>query len=399
MWIRNRTTTHRLNGKTPYEAFYGVKPDTGDIHLWGSHVWVRDLTAGKLDPRGREGRFVGYDAESKGCRVYWPNSRSIGVERDLIFEDRSVNSELIFLPEPAPVKNRPPAPVITAPLEMPKSPDTQPPKANPDPPESSNDTQATPESAPDKTSSTEPASTEITSDANETGPPVETEPPTKLTGRIRKPSRYVREVLDGTFDGGTARGKSRLPRGVQPPTGMTAAADETLNLELESELKCESATCLAHENQTIEIAMANLPDIGVTDNGPKSLAEAKDEEMALVDKYEVWDKVDQPEDTDLVGCRWVFRIKRDANGKILKYRARLVAQGFTQLYGIDFYETFAPVARLSSIRTVIALAGSEDWELHQMDVKSAYLNSPIGPTPPSICAYHPDMAAKARSLV
>jgi hypothetical protein len=81
MWIRNRTTTHQLDGKTPYEAFYGVKPDISDIHLWGSRVWVRDLTAGKLDPRGREGRFIGYDAESKGCRIYWTNSRSIGVER------------------------------------------------------------------------------------------------------------------------------------------------------------------------------------------------------------------------------------------------------------------------------------------------------------------------------
>jgi len=67
MWIRNRTTTHLLNGMTPYEAFYGVKPDIGDIHLWGSRVWVRDLTAGKLDPRGREGRFIGYNFEG----VFW----------------------------------------------------------------------------------------------------------------------------------------------------------------------------------------------------------------------------------------------------------------------------------------------------------------------------------------
>ena len=115
MWIRNRTTTHLLDGMTPYEAFYGVKLDIGDIHLWGSRVWVRDLTAGKLDPRGREGRFIGYDAESKGCRIYWPSSRSIGVERDLIFEDRPVTSELIFLPESFPVKNRSPKPATTAP--------------------------------------------------------------------------------------------------------------------------------------------------------------------------------------------------------------------------------------------------------------------------------------------
>ena len=108
---------------------------------------------------------------------------------------------------------------------------------------------------------------------------------------------------------------------------------------------------------------------------------AMDEELALMAKYNVWDEVDKPEDTNIIGCRWVFRIKRDSNGKVLKYRARLVAQGFTQLYGIDFQETFAPVARLSSIRTAIALAASEDWELHQMDVKSAYLNSPIDSTP------------------
>ena len=58
MWVRNRTTTHALSGKTPYEALYRVKPDMSNIHLWGSRVWVHDLTAGKLDPRGREGHFV-----------------------------------------------------------------------------------------------------------------------------------------------------------------------------------------------------------------------------------------------------------------------------------------------------------------------------------------------------
>jgi hypothetical protein len=128
---------------------------------------------------------------------------------------------------------------------------------------------------------------------------------------------------------------------------------------------------------------------GISDDDPKTLAEAKErpdwpewekameEQLALMKKYDVWDEVDEPEDTNIFGSRWVFRIKRDSNGKILKYRARLVAQGFTQMYGVDFQDTFAPVARLSSIRAVIALAASEDWELHQMDVKSAYLNSTI----------------------
>ena len=138
----------------------------------------------------------------------------------------------------------------------------------------------------------------------------------------------------------------------------------------------------------INTALAGLAEISIGDD-PKNLKEAMersdwpewkeamDDEIALMAKYQVWDVVDEPGDKNIVGCRWVFRIKRDANGKVLKYRARLVAQGFTQIYGVDFQETFAPVTHLSSIRTIIALAASEDWELHQMDVKSAYLNSPI----------------------
>ena len=82
-----------------YEALYGVKPDFSGIHLWGSRIWVRSLTAGKLDPRGQEGRFVGYDSESKGYCVYWMDSRTIGVERDLIFEDCPINGELVLLPD------------------------------------------------------------------------------------------------------------------------------------------------------------------------------------------------------------------------------------------------------------------------------------------------------------
>jgi len=102
-----------------------------------------------------------------------------------------------------------------------------------------------------------------------------------------------------------------------------------------------------------------------------------DEELAFIAKYELWDVVCEPGDKNIVGCRWVFRVKRGADGKILKYCTRPMAQGFTQIYGVDFKEAFAPVARLSSIRTIIMLAASEDRELHQMDVKSAYLNSLI----------------------
>ena len=67
-------------------------------------------------------------------------------------------------------------------------------------------------------------------------------------------------------------------------------------------------------------------------------------------------------------------MKRDAGGAITRHRARLVAQGFSQVPGVDFFDTYAPVARLASIRVVLAMAARNDMEIHQVDVKSAYLN-------------------------
>jgi hypothetical protein len=78
-----------------------------------------------------------------------------------------------------------------------------------------------------------------------------------------------------------------------------------------------------------------------------------------------------------VGCKWVFKTKRDATGSITHYKARLVAQGYTQRKGLDFQETFAPVARMTSQRIVIATAAAEGLELFQIDIKNAYLNGEI----------------------
>src|SRR6202050_4700763 len=75
------------------------------------------------------------------------------------------------------------------------------------------------------------------------------------------------------------------------------------------------------------------------------------------------------------GCRWVYKIKCDTEGNIILYRARIVAQGFTQCPGEEFFETFAPVAKIESIRLLLAIAAILDWEIHVIDVDSAFLNS------------------------
>ena len=75
-----------------------------------------------------------------------------------------------------------------------------------------------------------------------------------------------------------------------------------------------------------------------------------------------------------IGSKWIFKWKLNASGKVDKYKARLVAKGYTQKEGIDFVETFSPVAKFTSIRIISALTAYYDLELHQMDVKTAFLN-------------------------
>ena len=107
---------------------------------------------------------------------------------------------------------------------------------------------------------------------------------------------------------------------------------------------------------------------------------AIEHELGALEKYGTWSLVPKPDGVNVVGSCWVFRLKHNACGDIERYRARLVAQGFTQIYGVDFLDTFAPVAKLSSIRVILTLAARFDWELEQMDVKSAYLNGELDET-------------------
>ena len=122
---------------------------------------------------------------------------------------------------------------------------------------------------------------------------------------------------------------------------------------------------------------------------PQSLAEAKRghdwpfwekaifEELKTLEEASTWELVDLPAGANLVGSKWVFRVKKDASGHVVRFKARLVAQGFSQVPGVDYFDTFAPVAKLASIRTVLAMAAKLDFELHQIDIKSAYLNGEL----------------------
>ena len=89
------------------------------------------------------------------------------------------------------------------------------------------------------------------------------------------------------------------------------------------------------------------------------------EEYQSIMKNDVWDIVPRPEGKSVVTSKWIYKIKHAADGSIEKYKARFVAQGFSQKEGIDYEETFAPVARYTSIRSVLALVAVMKWKIHQ----------------------------------
>ncbi|GKU89225.1 hypothetical protein SLEP1_g3391 [Rubroshorea leprosula] len=100
--------------------------------------------------------------------------------------------------------------------------------------------------------------------------------------------------------------------------------------------------------------------------------QAMQDELQALDKTRTWDLVDLLVEKPLVGCKWVYKIKIRSNGFMERYKAHLVAKGFTQGYGIDYEETFALVARLTSVRSLIAITATKRWKLFQMDVKMPF---------------------------
>jgi hypothetical protein len=103
---------------------------------------------------------------------------------------------------------------------------------------------------------------------------------------------------------------------------------------------------------------------------------AMQEELNNFTRNEVWSLVECPKQ-NVIGTKWFFRNKKDENGVVTKNKVRLVAKGYTQVEGLDFVETYAPVARLEAIRILLAFAALHNFRLHQMDVKSAFLNGLI----------------------
>ncbi|EEC81933.1 hypothetical protein OsI_25798 [Oryza sativa Indica Group] len=329
VYLLNRCSSKSIDGKTPYELWNRVTPAVHHLRTFGcvAHVKVTAPTK-KLDDRSRPMIFVGYEPGSKAYRVYDPATRRVHVSRDVVFDEEAqwnwdgeaaANVDSDFTIEYTTVYH----------------------------PATATPTQTGTEHGGAPASPRSPAS-----GSTPTTPPVAEVLPVEFVS----PPPDVEDDLDADHDDAPLRFR-RIDDVLGPATPPGQAVRE-----LSEEL------------------------FAVTAEEPASFAEAEQlscwrqamiEEMRSIEANKTWRLVDPPARQCPIGLKWVYKAKKDAAGNITKYKARLVAKGYVQRQGIYFDEVFAPVARLESVRLLLAHAACEGWAVHHMDVKSAFLNGEL----------------------
>jgi hypothetical protein len=162
---------------------------------------------------------------------------------------------------------------------------------------------------------------------------------------------------------------------VTPPSSLTHATSPTSNdVDNDSTPPCKfRSQSEIYESCTFALMVSELTSYKEAE-GKEEWENAMKEEIFAIETNEAWVLVDLPQGKDVVGVKWVYKVKYNANGSVQKFKARRVAKGYVQKYGVDYFDTFSPVARFETIKIVLAVATQMKWSVLQFDVKFAFLN-------------------------
>ena len=347
VYIHNRSPTAALTNTTPYECWFQEKPNVSNLRVFGclAYYLVPDAQRKKLDPKSRKAIFIGYPAGTKGYKLYDVATGSFVRSRNIKFfeskfhnfdDKRKIDSEnfVIF-----------PVDDIIADNSL----------INYDP--------ALPQA-------------EIVEHIDQQNEPHQvTTNLLTLPGAaaaIGNPVQPTNDNIDNTTNNNNVMKtyEETFMQQVQNLNGKRGRKERERLIE---------SVNLVDECNLVESLTSNI-------NEPNSIKDALNSEhsaewnKALQAEYnsllenKTWELVPRPKDINIVGSRWLFKLKRNGDGSINRFKSRLVAQGFTQTHGVDYGEVFSPVARMAAIRSLLALANVHNWEIHQMDVRTAFLN-------------------------
>ena len=347
-------------GTNAWHALTGRKPGLNKAFMFGELVYaqipVEVRSKSQLDfDKGQLARIVGQEEGMSGWVVRFEHNGQMVVSRDV----RSASEYT----RPTPIAREPlpsPAPIIES-VHTPTQPTIeQLPEALPGPAPASHTNE--PSEAPQV--------------EHEPSPPVEApriEEPAVPTDPIEPPAK-TREPIARVVPEPT-RTSQRIRERAQGGT-LSAVTWFPQNAYYNG-LASEVAMILAIQGTG---KVPQTADEAMQSSDRARWIEAMERELGTIQSKGTWEETTLPHDRKAIDSRWVFAIKEDADGNIVKYKARIVAKGFSQQPGIDYEETYAPVGRMVSLRILFVIAAVHDFELHQADVEGAFLNGPLEET-------------------
>lgn len=332
VYLINITPTKALRlSQTPFEMWHGKKPQIKYLKVFGSTAFVHIKThKAKFDNKSWKGVLVGY--EPNGYKVWNPECEKCVVVRDIIVDEINY---LRSRPALKPEENIQNSHGQTDNGNIPKS-------VSPNSDRSkSHIGQSDDQIRPTKIRKiNHDIQSDLTIDVN------------------KEDSSYRMQNTENTNVDTELRRSDRLKG--QPPKSYTEYDDDYL-------MCAHSIFCTVPKS---------YDEIKTRDDRVQ-WEDAVRDELNSLSKNNTWTLVPRPENKNIVDCKWIFTIKHDEFGKPLRYKARLVARGFSQEYLTDYNETFAPVARIASFRLMIAFANQYNLSVHHMDVKTAFLNGEL----------------------
>lgn len=376
-FIVNRIPCKGTGLKSPEEVWTGAKPDLSGMRIFGCRAMVHipNERRKKLDPKSSACILLGFSSESKAYRLYDQSKRKIVVSRDVIFIECPQTVQVIensnenFNSVLSPSDNLIDESINSEPNG-----------------ECSNDSQIENSDDAAEMSTTEP---KVTTNSNTESNERCAEPNEMHEASDANASHIIIINDSDNFNPDV----SRIDNEDEDSTDQTYTSD-FMDDESLSEIGSSDIPQRPRRNVPIqnyaessfaEFAFLTLDDPVTVSEAMSSDAanqwkSAMADELQSLQQNDTWRLTDLPAGKTPIKCKWVFKTKRDANGHVMRHKARLVVKGYSQREGIDYHETFSPVVRYSSIRFLLAMAAKYDLNIRQMDVVTAFLHGELKET-------------------
>ncbi|KAM2558058.1 hypothetical protein TB2_015106 [Malus domestica] len=337
-----------VNKSSPWEQFFKKVPDYKSLWVFGCQCfpWLKPYTNSKLDPKSKMCVFIGYSLAHKGYRCLDPFTNRVYLSRHVHFDEHTFpfhDPHLLKSSTSHTLEPYSPFPLTFPNLYSPNSFTSRVP-----PPISSSPTQPAPVTQHEQVTQPEHVHSPAPCPAplQPPSPPSSPLPPSHSLHPAPPPVPPISSVHPM---------QTRSKSGIYKPKALTATT-HPLHSHFDSEF---------------------IPTTYLQASKHSQWRAAMQDEFNALQSTGTWQLVPSTSTYNLVGCKWVFRIKRKPDGSVDRYKARLVAKGYNQQEGIDYGDTFSPIPKPVTICIILTLAVQSNWFLHQLDVSNAFLHGSL----------------------